>query len=114
MKSEELRFEDLVRFLPDLGPLISQAGVSEIMINGPRSWFVECKGELQQVQGVSERLTDEDLQSAAIQIARRVGSDPEGAEKIVDARLADGSRVAGDRDVDASALSRVLGVLERR
>ena len=94
MKSEELRFEDLVRFLPDLGPLISQAGVSEIMINGPRSWFVECKGELQQVQGVSETLTDEDLQSAAIQIARRVGSDPEGAEKIVDARLADGSRVA--------------------
>ena len=94
MRSEELKFEDLVRFLPDLGPVMSQAEVSEIMINGPGSLFVERKGELHQVQGVSETLTDDDLRSAAIQIARRVGSDPEGDEKIVDARLADGSRVA--------------------
>ena len=94
MRAEELRFEDLVRFLPDLGPVMSDTGVSEIMINGPGSLFVERKGKLHQVVGVSETLTDEDLRSAAIQIARRVGSDPEGAEKIVDARLADGSRVA--------------------
>ena len=32
----------------------------------------------------------------------------------IEIALADGSRVTVDRDVDASALSRVLGVLERR
>ena len=94
MQSEELKFEELVRFLPDLEPVMSQPEVSEIMINGPGSLFVERKGKLEQVQGVIETLTDEDLKSAAILIARGVGSDPEGEDKIVDARLADGSRVA--------------------
>ena len=94
MKSEELRFEDLVMFLPDLGPVMAQDGVSEIMINGPGSLFVERRGRLHQVQGVGETLTHEDLHSAAVQIARRVGADPEAADKIVDGRLADGSRVA--------------------
>ena len=32
----------------------------------------------------------------------------------IEIALADGSRVTVDRDVDAAALSRVLGVLERR
>lgn len=94
MKAEELKFEQLARFLPDLGPVMAQGEVSEIMINGPGSLFVEQKGKLEQVQGVIETLTDKDLESAAIQIARRAGSDPERGEKIVDARLADGSRVA--------------------
>ena len=36
------------------------------------------------------------------------------ASSRIEIALADGSRVTVDRDVDAAALSRVLGVLERR
>ena len=36
------------------------------------------------------------------------------ASRRIEIALADGSRVTVDRDADAAALSRVLGVLERR
>ncbi len=51
--------------------------------------------------------------AAATLLPAPTDTEPSASGRI-EIALADGSRVTVDRDVDASALSRVLGVLERR
>ena len=37
----QLSLEDLVDFLPELGPLVADDSVTEIMVNGPGSLYAE-------------------------------------------------------------------------
>ena len=78
-------------FLPGLETLLEDAEVSELMINGPRNVWVERGGRLESHE--APELTASALERAAIHIARPLGLDP-AARPVIDARLADGSRVA--------------------
>ena len=87
----ELSLEDLKPFLPGLEFVLDDEDVSEVMVNGPGTVFVERGGRMTAV-------TVPDLDAAAVlraavQIARPLGRDPH-TEPIIDARLGDGSRVA--------------------
>ena len=78
-------------FLPGLEPLLEDAEVSEIMINGPGNVWIEARGRL--TAHAAPGLDESALLRAAIHIARPLGLDP-AATPIIDARLDDGSRVA--------------------
>ena len=78
-------------FLPGLGPLLEDAEVSEIMINGPGNVWIEAGGRL--TAHAAAGLDESALLRAAIHIARPLGLDP-ATTPIIDARLDDGSRVA--------------------
>ena len=93
MKEKQLSLEGLVDHLPELGPLVADDSVTEIMINGPGCLYVERSGKLERVEGVSETLTARALEAAAMQMTRPLGFDLRESP-IVDARLEDGSRVA--------------------
>ena len=93
MKEKQLSLKGLVDHLPELGPLVADDSVTEIMINGPGSLYVERSGKLECVEGVSETLTARALEAAAMQMTRPLGFDLRESP-IVDARLEDGSRVA--------------------
>jgi len=88
----------LVRFVIDeaigLGPLedlLADDTVSEIMVNGPGRVFVERSGRL---EATATRFTSEQALRAAIdRVVSRVGRRVDEASPLVDARLADGSRV---------------------
>ncbi len=72
-------------------PLINNAEVTEIMINGPDRIFIEKKGVVEQTSIAfdnKERLEDL-IQSIVARVNRSVNE----AEPVVDARLEDGSRV---------------------
>ena len=86
----ELTIADLKPFLPGLEALDDEA-VSEVMINAPGTVFVERAGRMAALDAPA--LTAEAVARAAVQIARPLRKDPL-AEPIIDARLADGSRVA--------------------
>ena len=78
-------------FLPGLEPLLEDAEVSEIMINGPGNVWIETGGRL--TAHAAPGLDESALLRAAIHIARPLGLDP-ATTPIIDARLDDGSRVA--------------------
>ena len=78
-------------FLPGLEKELDDPDVSEIMINGPYTVWVERGGAMTRID--APRLSGATLERAALQIARPLGLDPSSVP-IVDARLDDGSRVA--------------------
>ncbi len=81
----------LKAFLPGMGRWLDDARVTEIMINGPHNAWIERDGTMEAVG--AERLTGSWLRRAAVHIARPLGLDP-ATQPVLDARLADGSRVA--------------------
>ncbi len=83
--------EHLKPFFPGLEGVLEDPEVSELMINGPHNVWVEKAGRLYPHEAPS--LDVAALQRAAIHIARPLGLDP-AARPIIDARLADGFRVA--------------------
>ena len=85
-------FETILPFLKPIEHLILDDTISEVMVNGPDSVFIEKSGYLQPVAGVS--LGDKALLVAVKNIARRLGGDISEAHPILDSRLPDGSRVA--------------------
>ena len=87
----ELTIADLKPFLPGLEAALDDDEVSEVMVNEPGTVFVERCGRMTALD--APELTAEAVSRAAVQIARPLGKDPL-AEPIIDARLADGSRVA--------------------
>ena len=87
----ELTIADLKPFLPGLEDVLDDEAVSEVMVNGPAAVFVERAGRLAALDAPA--LTAEAVARGAIQIARPLGEDP-ATDPIIDARLADGSRVA--------------------
>ncbi len=87
----ELTIADLKPFLPGLEDALDDEAVSEVMINEPGTVFIERAGRMAALDAPA--LTAEAVARAAVQIARPLGKDPL-AEPVIDARLADGSRVA--------------------
>ena len=69
-------------FLPGLGPLLEDAEVSEIMINGPGNVWIETGGRL--TAHAAPGLDESALLRAAIHIARPLGLDP-ATTPIIDA-----------------------------
>ena len=87
----ELTISDLKPFLPGLEEALDDESVSEVMVNEPGRAFVERAGRMTALD--TPALTAEAVARAAIQIARPLREDP-ATDPIIDARLADGSRVA--------------------
>jgi len=85
-------FETILPFLRPIEHLILDDSISEVMINGPDAVFIEKRGVLEKVPGVS--LGNKALLVAVKNIARRLGDDISEAKPILDSRLPDGSRVA--------------------
>lgn len=86
-------FETTIRrFLQPIEGMMSDASVTEIMINGPHEVFVERKGKLVRSDitfaGIAE------LMSALRVIAQYVGRPFDEGHPLLEARLPDGSRVA--------------------
>ncbi|WP_328529327.1 CpaF family protein [Nocardioides sp. NBC_00368] len=74
-----------------LEPLLRDPGITEIMVNGPDRIYVERAGRLSTVPAA---FADEDhLRRVIDKIVARVGRRVDEASPMVDARLADGSRV---------------------
>jgi pilus assembly protein CpaF len=83
--------EDEVMGLGPLEPLLADPSVSDILVNGPKSVYVERKGRLEQTD-VSFH-DDYHLMNIIDRIVSAVGRRVDEASPMVDARLADGSRV---------------------
>ena len=90
--------EDLIRRALDealgLGPLetlLADAGISEVMINGPDAVFVERKGLIERSPTVFS--SSQALRSVIDRIVAGAGRRVDEASPMVDARLPDGSRV---------------------
>src|SRR5437016_3723399 len=81
---------DVIGFGP-IEPLLNDASVSEVMVNGPKKIYFERKGRLQ----LSDVQFDDDDHVRRIidRIVSPLGRHVDEASPIVDARLPDGSRV---------------------
>jgi pilus assembly protein CpaF len=94
LKEQKQIASSLVDDMIGLGPLediIHDDSVTDILVNGPSKVYVERKGKLEEV---NIRFHDEGhLQQIARRIASRVGRRIDESSPMVDARLADGSRV---------------------
>ncbi len=77
--------------LGPLEPLLGDESVTDIMVNGPKQIYVERKGKLT-LTSASFR-DDQHVMSAATRIVSAVGRRVDETVPLVDARLADGSRV---------------------
>ncbi len=83
--------QDEVLGLGPLEPLLADAGISEIMVNGFDKVFVERQGR---IQLLGTRFNDNGhLMKVIEKIVSRVGRRIDESSPMVDARLADGSRV---------------------
>jgi pilus assembly protein CpaF len=74
-----------------LEPLLRDSEISEIMVNGPDSIYVERAGRLYPVE--ARFSSDAHLRRTIDKIVGRVGRRVDEASPLVDARLPDGSRV---------------------
>src|ERR1700731_4337346 len=83
-------FETILPFLKPIEHLILDDSISEVMVNGADSVFIEKCGYLQPVSGVS--LGEKALLVAVKNIARRLGGDISESHPILDSRLPDGRR----------------------
>jgi pilus assembly protein CpaF len=82
---------DTILGLGPLEPFIRDPDVTEIMVNGHRSVYVERAGKIHRTDAAFR--SEEDLRRAIDKIVGRVGRRVDDASPYVDARLADGSRV---------------------
>ncbi len=85
------QIEDEVFGLGPLEPLLNDSTVSDILVNGPKSVFVERRGKLELTPYTF--LDDRHLRNIIDRIVSQVGRRIDEASPMVDARLADGSRV---------------------
>ncbi len=86
-----MSFETILPFLQPIAEFITDPTVSEVMVNGTGSVFVQREGKMQRVDAVIEPRY---LIHAIKRIARSLGEDISHAKPLLDARLPDGSRVA--------------------
>ncbi len=77
--------------LGPLEPLLGDESVTDIMVNGPKQIYVERKGKLTLTSATFR--DDQHVMSAATRIVSAVGRRVDETVPLVDARLADGSRV---------------------
>ncbi|MDR3119791.1 MAG: CpaF family protein [Clostridiales bacterium] len=80
-----------IRRLDVIQPLIDDAGITEIMVNGHRDIFIEREGKVAKTDFFFE--TSEKLEDVIQSIVSKVNRTVNEATPIVDARLSDGSRV---------------------
>ncbi|MDN3615002.1 MAG: CpaF family protein [Vibrio gallaecicus] len=85
------QIEDEVFGLGPLEPLLNDKTVSDILVNGPKSVFVERRGKLEKTPYTF--LDDRHLRNILDRIVSQVGRRIDEASPMVDARLMDGSRV---------------------
>lgn len=81
----------LILFFEPIREFLNDASVSEIMINGPASIYVERKGKLQKTP--ARFVSEAALRAAATNVAKSVGRLLDERNPRLDARLPDGSRV---------------------
>lgn len=77
--------------LGPLEPLLADEDVTEIMVNGPKRVYIEKKGKIQ-LSGVAFK-NDEHVLNIIQRIVSAIGRRIDESSPMVDARLADGSRV---------------------
>lgn len=82
----------ILPFLRPIAHLIQDPDITEIMVNGSHRVFIEREGRLTEVPDVS--VDERNLRVAVQNMARALGDDISERQPILDARLADGSRVA--------------------
>jgi len=87
-----MSLETILPFLQPIAHLITDPGISEVMVNGDRSVFIQRDGRLQAVPGAV--IEQKYLSNAVKRIARSLGEDVGEGKPLLDARLSDGSRVA--------------------
>ncbi len=85
------QIEDEVFGLGPLEPLLHDPTVSDILVNGPKSVYVERRGKLERTPYTF--LDGRHLRNIIDRIVSQVGRRIDEASPMVDARLADGSRV---------------------
>lgn len=94
LHDQERMLHDLVEEIVGLGPLdplLEDASISEIMINGPQEIFIERNGVLQRVEAVFRN--EHHLMATIERLLDTVGLSVNEANPICDANLADGSRI---------------------
>ncbi|HXJ44846.1 MAG TPA: ATPase, T2SS/T4P/T4SS family, partial [Bryobacteraceae bacterium] len=84
-------FETILPFLRPVAPLLVDPEISEIMINPGSNVFIERAGRCERT-GVT--VSETQVRTAAVMIARHLGEDISEDRPLLDARLPDGSRVA--------------------
>jgi pilus assembly protein CpaF len=77
--------------LGPLEPLLSDTEISDIMVNGPQGVYVERHGKIEKTEVCFK--DNEHLMAVIERIVSKVGRRVDEASPMVDARLADGSRV---------------------
>lgn len=86
-------FQDAIEnLLSPVKKFLDDDSISEVMINGPKSVFVERSGKVESVSATF--VDDESLQAAVRAIAQSVGRIIDENNPRLDARLPDGSRIA--------------------
>ena len=85
------QIEDEVFGLGPLEPLLADQTVSDILVNGPKSVYVERRGKLEKTPYTF--LDDRHLRNIIDRIVSQVGRRIDEASPMVDARLIDVSRV---------------------
>ena len=94
-RQERLRlFEAVVAEILGYGPiepLLADESISEIMVNGPKTVFVESKGQLRRTNVTFDN--DEHVMRIIDRIVAPLGRRVDESSPLVDARLPDGSRV---------------------
>ena len=86
-----MSLETILPFLQPIAHLITDAGISEVMVNGNGAVFIQRDGKLFPVEAT---MAQRYLSSAVKRIARSLGEDISNSKPLLDARLPDGSRVA--------------------
>jgi len=88
---EDIFSQTLREHLAPLAPALSDASVSDILVNGAEEIFIEKQGRLFRTE---MRFDDERALDAAVRnVAQFVGKTVTAEEPLLDARLPDGSRV---------------------
>ena len=86
----EMLIADMLGLGP-IEPLIEDESVTDIMVNGAKQVYVERRGKLELTD---VRFRDDDhVMNVATKIVTRIGRRIDESQPLVDARLADGSRV---------------------
>lgn len=85
-------FRLILPYLRPIENLILDPEISEIMLNSPTEIFIEKRGVIEKVQGIT--IPNDQLRVAVQNIARSLGDDISEEKPILDSRLPDGSRIA--------------------
>src|SRR5690606_16460320 len=85
------RIEDEVMGLGPLEPLLADKTISDILVNGPKSVYIERRGKLVKTEVTFN--DDAHLMNTIDRIVSAVGRRIDESSPMVDARLKDGSRV---------------------